>query len=235
VRVDRDPVVAQEADDAAEQRLVDIDATEALDLLGPAELLEAVLGLAQDRRVERPATEVVDPDDRPDRYPLLLVVMDGGRLGFGQQRHVVDVRQADGLLDQVDLVGAVGRRMGQHDGVRRAAGSFADRGDDRPEQVGEQRLGAVRGPTEDDRRRVAETALELAGGPGRLVLGASLGRVADEHVAVREHDDGWDGGRALAKLEDLDPSVAGRGGGGIGRAEIDPQRERHRSSTSVRR
>ena len=54
-----------------EQRLVEVDAAEAFHALGAAELLEAVLGLAQDRRVEGAAAEVVDRDDRAGRDPFL--------------------------------------------------------------------------------------------------------------------------------------------------------------------
>ena len=56
---------------AGEERLVEVDPAEALHPLGSPELLEAVLGLAQDRGVERPAAEVVDGDDRAGRHALL--------------------------------------------------------------------------------------------------------------------------------------------------------------------
>ena len=88
---------ADHGHDAGEQRLVEVDAAEPLHALGPAELLEPGLGLAQDRRVERPAAEVVDRDDRADRHALLPRVVDRGRLGLGEQRDVADVGLADGL------------------------------------------------------------------------------------------------------------------------------------------
>ena len=108
--------------DLGEERLVEVDAAEPLHPLRAAELLEPVLGLAQDRGVERPAAEVVDGDDRAGRDPLLLGVVDGRRLGLGQQRHVGEIRLADRLLEQVDLVGAVARRMGHDDRVRGGPG-----------------------------------------------------------------------------------------------------------------
>ena len=80
--------------DAGEERLVEVDAAEPLHPLGPAQLLEAGLGLAQDRRVERPAAEVVDGDDRAGRDPLLPGVVDGGRLGLGQERDAARCRPA---------------------------------------------------------------------------------------------------------------------------------------------
>ena len=86
---------------------------------------------------------------------------------------------------------------------------------------------------EDDRGRVAEAALELARGPGRLAERASLGGVAGEDLAVgAQDDDGRDRRRPLAQLEDLDPVVARRRGGRVGRSEIDPERVRHRFSPS---
>ena len=67
VRVHRDAIRADEADHAAGERLVEVDAAEVLHLLGGPDFLETGLGLAQDRGVERPAAEVVDRDERADR------------------------------------------------------------------------------------------------------------------------------------------------------------------------
>ena len=138
--------------------------------------------------------------------------MDGRRLGFGQQRHVLDVGLADGLLEQVDLVGAVARRVGDDDRVGRAAHLGRDPRDDRLQQVRDQGLRSVRSPAEDDRRGIAQAALELARGPGRLGERATLGGIAGQDLAVgAEHDDRRDGRRAFAELEDLDALADGRG------------------------
>ena len=104
---------------AAEQRLVEVDAAEALEALGLAERLEAVVGLAQDRRVERATAEVVDGDDRARRHALLARVVERGSLGLRQQRDRADVGLANGLLEQVELVCAVARGMAQRDRRRR--------------------------------------------------------------------------------------------------------------------
>ena len=234
VRVDRHAGSADLGHHAGEERLVEVDAAQPLHPLGPAELLEAVLGLAQDRGVERPAAEVVDGDDRTGRHAFLLGIVDGGRLGLGQQVHVLDIGLADGLLEEVDLVGAVARRVGQGDRIGRAAGLLADLGHDRLQQVGEERFGAVRGATEDDRGRVAEPALEFSRGPGRFAEGASLGRVADEDLAIgTQDDDRRDRRGPLTQLEDLDAAVARGRGRRIGRSEVDPERIRHRVSCRV--
>ena len=234
VRVDGDAGQADLGHHAGEERLVEVDPAQPLHPLGSPELFEAVLGLAQDRGVERPAAEVVDGDDRAGRHALLLGVVDGGRLGLGQEGHVLDIGLAHGLLEEVDLVGAVARRVGQDDGIGRTAGLLADLGDDRFQQVGEERLGAIRGAAQDDRGRVAQPALELPRGPGRFAERAPLGRVADEDLAVRaQDDDRRDRGRPLTQLEDLDAAVAGGRGSRIRRSEIDPERIRHRVSRSV--
>ncbi len=85
VRVQLDPGRSNDGHRAGEERLVEVDPAEPLHAFGTAELLEPGLGLAQDGRVERAATEVVDRDDRAGRHALLPGVVDGGRFGLGQQ------------------------------------------------------------------------------------------------------------------------------------------------------
>ena len=221
---------------AGEDRLVEVDAAEPLHALGSAELLEAGLGLAQDRRVERAAAEVVDRDDRAGRDALLARVVDRRRLRLGQQRHRTDVRLADRLPEQVDLVLAVARRVAQRDRGRRPAELLADAQHDAAQQVREEGLGAVGRAAEDDRGRVAQAALELAAGPGRLGERPMLGGLAGQDLAVgpQDHDRG-DGRRLLAELEDLETIVARRRGSGVRGPEIDPERVLHHlTSTAVR-
>ena len=225
------PSGADHGHDPGEERLVEVDAAEALHALGPAELLEPVVGLAQDGRVEGAATEVVDGDHGPGGDAFLAGVVDRRRLGLGQERDVVDVGLADGLLEQVDLVRAVARRVGDDDRIGRAAHLARHARDDRLQQMRDQRLGSVWRAAEDDRGRIAQAALELARGPGRLSERAALGGVAGQDLAVgAEHDDRRDGRRAFAELEDLDALADGRGGRRVGRPEIDPERVRHRAS-----
>ena len=160
--------------------------------------------------------------------------MDRRSLGLGQERHVLDAGLADGPLEQRDLVRAVAGRMGQDDRIGRTAGTLADPRDDRPQQMGEQGLGSVWLPAEDDGVRVAETALEPARGAGRFVGRLPLCGVTDEHLDVRsDDDDRRHRGRLLTELDDLDQTVAGSRRRGQGRAEIDPERVRHRASVSI--
>jgi hypothetical protein len=68
--------------DVGEDGLVEVDPAEALHPLGLAEDLEAVDRLAEDGGVEGPAAEVVDRHDLAGLEPILLGVVDGGRLGL---------------------------------------------------------------------------------------------------------------------------------------------------------
>ncbi len=111
----------------SEEGLVEVDAPESLQALRLAERLEPVLGLAQDRRVEGAATEVVDRDDAADRYPLLAGVVQRRGLGLGQELDRPDVGLADRLLEQVELVRAVARGMAQRDRRRRLTRLLATR------------------------------------------------------------------------------------------------------------
>src|SRR5207344_341077 len=119
------------------------------------------------------------------------------------------------------------------DRCRRTTHLLADPGDDAPEEVPDERLCPVRRSAEDDRRRVAQPTLELAGGAERLGQCAALGRLADEDLAVGAQDDyRRNRGRPFAELEDLEPICAGRRSGRIGRAEIDPERVIHEPSSA---
>ena len=121
VGVDLDALRGDQLHRASEQRLVEVDAAEPLEALGLTEQLEPVVGLAQDRRVERAAAEVVDRDDRAGRHALLAGVVERGRLGLGEHRDRADVGLADRLLQEVELVRAVARRVAHRDGRRRLA------------------------------------------------------------------------------------------------------------------
>ena len=225
LEVDRDPARADHGHDPVENRLVEVDAAEPLYPLRAADLLKAVLGLAQDRRLEGAAAEVVDGDHGPGRHALLAGVLNGGRLRLGKQRRVGDARLADGLLEEVDLVGAVAGGMGDDDGHRRFAQFLGDATHDGPQLVRHKGLCAVRRPTDDDRHRVAEPPLELARRSGRLCERATLRGVAGEDLAVGPNDDDRrNGRRTLAELEDLDAALARGRSGRVGRPQVDPKR-----------
>ena len=114
--------------------------------------------------------------------------------------------------------------MAQRDGRRCLAELLGDPFDDGTEQMGEQGLGPVRRPAKDDRRRIAETTLELATGPRRLGECPALGRLAGEDLAIgpQQHDR-WDRRGAFTELEDLQSVGAGDSRRGIGRPEVDPE------------
>ena len=235
VRVHRDAIRADEAEHAAGERFVEVDPAEMLHLLGRPDFLESGLGLAQDRGIEGPATEVVDSDDRAHGEGVPLVIVDRRSLGLGQECHVLDAGLADRPLEQSDLVRAIARRVGQDDRIGRTTGRLADPRDDRPQQMSEQGVGSVQLPAEDDGVRVAETALEPARGAGRIIGRLLLCGVTDEHLDVGSEDD--DRGhrcRLLTELDHLDQTVAGSRRRGQGGAEIDPERIRHRASVSIK-
>ncbi len=234
VRIDLDALCGGVLDRPPEQRLIEVDAAEPLQPLRLTKELETLVGLAQDRGVERPATEVVDRHDRAGRHPLLARVVEGGRLGLRQQRDLADVGLSDGLLEQVELVRPVAGRMAQGDRRGRLPELLRDPCDDRAQEVGEQRLGSVRGAAEDDRGRVAQAPLELAARARRFGEGSPLRGFADEDLAVgtQEHDRRNRRG-ALAELEDLQSIAARDRGRGVRGPEVDPERVGHQSLRSL--
>ena len=167
--------------DVHEQRLVDVDAAEALHALRVAEQREpAVTGvvLAHDGHVERAPAKVVDGDDLPGRHTLRTRVRTAAASGSVGSVALARSRHANRLLEEAKLVGAVVGRMGDHDRVRRSARSPRSRAHDRPQVQRHERLCAVQLRTDDDRRRVAESPLELARRSGGLSDRPTLGRVA---------------------------------------------------------
>ena len=232
-RVELAQLAVERRVDVGEDRGVDVDAAQALDPLGHPDDLEPRLRLADHRSIERPAAEVVDGDDVARLDALLAGVVDGRRLGLGQQRHLVasEPRQPRRLAQEVGLELRVVRRVGEDDVAGRAALALADLGHDRAQHVGHERLGPVRRPADDDRRGVAEPALELAGGPRGLARGPPLRGLADEDLAVLAQDhDGGDRRSGSPEAECLHPSVARHGGRGVGGSQIDPKPVCHATS-----
>ncbi len=125
----------------AEDGLVEIDATQAIDALGGTEDLEAGRGLAQHGGIEGAAAEVVDGDDLARFDTGRAGVVDGGRLRLAQRAHVGEPGQANRLRQQIELVGAPVGGMGQRDGVGLPALTVGDGGDHRAQELGHERLG----------------------------------------------------------------------------------------------
>jgi hypothetical protein len=91
-----------------------------------------------------------------------------------------EVGEADGLLQQVLREVAPARRVADADRGRLLALALGDLLDDGGQQPRGERLRRPGGAAEQDRRRVAEPALELAGDAVRLGDRAALGGLADE-------------------------------------------------------
>ena len=75
--------------------------------------------------------------------------------------------------------------MGHGDPVGPSALALHDLVDHPPDEQGHQVVRRVLDAVDDDRREVADLPLELPHHPIRLADHAALGRLADEHRAVR--------------------------------------------------
>ena len=131
------------------------------------EQLGTVVADAHDGGVERPATEVEHGDGLAGAEPAEAGIVPAAATGSGIELDVADPGDPAGLPQQVELELAPVRRVGQRDGVRPLAGWDSAVVDDVAQELAHERLGAVRGAREHDRRAVAEAPLELAGTGGR--------------------------------------------------------------------
>ena len=228
--VERGDRAVEGAVDVAEHGLVEVDAAEALDALGRTEDLEAAARGAQDGGVEGAAAEVVDGDGGAVGDPLVGRVVRGGGLRLGDHRDVVQPGHARDLLEQLPLVRAPVRRVGQPHRDRRPALPLGDLGDHLAELGGHEVARGVRRAAQQDGHRVAEAALDLARDAVRFRGRAAVGRVAGEHAALGAHeDDGGHRGRPVAQRGHLDMPLTDDRSRRVGRAEIDPQPVRHRN------
>ena len=214
--------------DVTEHGLVEIDTAQPFDALWLADQLEAGGGGAQHRRVEGASAEVVHRHRLARLETLERRVVDSGGLGFGDVGDIAEVGPPDRLVEQVLLVLAPVGRMSDRDGRRRLALALGDTADDGLEQTGHQCVDAVRRAAEQDRRRVAHPPLELACETSRIGGTPSDGGIAREHCPVlsQVHDRG-DGGAPRAELDDLETALPADRGGGVGGAEVDPERVGH--------
>jgi hypothetical protein len=163
---------------------VEVDPAQAVDALGVAQDLPADAGAAQDRGVEGAAAQVVDGQHGAGVDPLLGGVVDGGRLGLHHQRHVGQLGQPDGLVEEVLLELAPVGRMGHRHAQRQLTLVVGHLVDHPAQQLGHELLGRPRGAAQDQGDGVADAALELAGHPVGLDERAALGRLTGDDLAV---------------------------------------------------
>ena len=220
--------------DVREDGFVDVDPAEVLDAFRCAEDLEAVLGLAQDGGVERAAAEVVDRDRLARLHSLRRRVVDRRRFRLAQDGGLPHLRHADGLTEQVELVGTPVGRM-RHGHVVGRATLHLDHVVERPAQhLAHERLGRHRRAAEEQRRGVADPSLELPSDPSGLARGAAVGGVARQDLFVfsKEHDGRHDRS-AITQGNDRRLAVLDDRRGGVRRADVDAEPVGHWSVNLV--
>ena len=213
--------------------LVEVDPAEAFDALGLTHRHESVADTTHDGRVERATAEVVDRDDAAFLDPLARREVHRGRLGLGDEPRAGHPGNGGCLFEELTLVRPPVGWMGDRDRGRRPTLALGDGVDDVPDDGGHQALRRVRRVPENDRRGVAEPPLELACQPGRLLLAAARGGIADEQfTVVTQQHGGRDRRGVVAQSDDLDPAIAGHRGGRERGTEIDPEGVTHATSDS---
>jgi hypothetical protein len=149
---------------------------------------------------------------------------------LGDELGVAELGEADRLADEVELVLAVVRGVGDDDSLRAPPSLGRHPVDDPAQEDRHQCLGAVGRAAEEQRRRVAQPALELAGRAVRLDQRPPLGRLADEHLAVgAQADDRRDLRSPFAEGHDVDALPRSHCGGGERRTEVDSEDVQPRS------
>jgi hypothetical protein len=216
--------------------MIEVDAADPLEALRLPDEGESFGGLAQQRCVERTATEVIHGDDLTDLDPLERGVVDRCGFGLRDERNGTDVGLPRRESQKIHLVVAERCWMAQHDSRRGLAVLLRHLLHDPCEHMGGQRLGAVGNAAEHQRRGITEATLEREGRAIRFLHGASFGGFTDEHLAVLadEHDRG-DRGRARPQRAHLDTPRRGDGRGAVRRAEVDAQPVLHQRSPSITR
>ncbi|GAA3248465.1 hypothetical protein GCM10017691_58650 [Pseudonocardia petroleophila] len=232
--------LGQAVADVVEDGLVEVDAAQALQALGPPEQAEPGgpgtgprrVGLADDGRVERAAAEVVDGDRGARLDALGRGVVQGGGLGLGEVGDR-DALCGEGPGEQVALVRAPRRGVGDGDPGGGPALALGDAVDDPADQPGGELLGRPGAPGDDDRGGVADAALELADDAVGVGERPALGGVPDDHGAVGgQEQHGGDGRAAGPERDDLGLHPATVVGpahrrGGVRRPQIDPELVSH--------
>ena len=132
-------------------------------------------------------------------------VLCGRCLGLGAGLGVGDVGEVDQLLEQLELVAAPVRRVGDDHLCGGSALPFGRHRDHPREESGRECLGGEGLAADHDRDGVADPAFELAGGAGGVAAGASVRGLAEQERAVGgEEHDGRHGSARFPK-----PSIVG--------------------------
>ena len=203
---------------------IEVDAAQSFDALRFAEDLEPLVDLAEDRRVEGPAAEVVDADDRAVGDPRLGRVVDRRGLGFGERGDTVEVGHLDGLGQQVGLVRTPVGGVRHRHGDRRTAFGLGHLVDDPAQQAPHERGRGVRRAADDDGSRVAEAALELAGEALGFGGATAVGGFAGENLLVlSQQDQRRDNRGAVAQAGDLDLVFTPDRGRRVRGTEVNPE------------
>ena len=216
-------------DGELEDRLVEVDAAEALDPRRLDHVLERRTLPPQQGDVERPAAEVVDEHRRVRGQGGDGGVVDRRRRGLGDQVGLTESDVTEGVAQRAELVLGPVRRMGDDDAVGGAADLLGHRGG-RP--LGHQRgqpVGVVRRARQHQRNRIADTPLELPGESLWLRRAAALGRPTEQQLVAGGEDDGRDRDRVGGQRDDFDDAVAADGRGGERGPHVDPEVIRHAS------
>ena len=103
--------------DVRDDHLVEVDTTQPFEPFGRPEDLGAAFVALHDGRVERAAAEVVDGDDVAGREAAEADVVQRGGDRFGHERDRADAGQPPGFAQQIELVVAPCRGVGEDDRV----------------------------------------------------------------------------------------------------------------------
>jgi hypothetical protein len=207
-----------------QDRLVEVDATEALDALRRTQDLQAPGLLAHDGGVEGATTQVVDRDDLAVVQPAGRRVVGGGRRGLRHHQRRLDPGGQRHLVEQLAAERSPVGRMGEHDPVRGAPFGADHLLHDVAQQRAEQGGDGVGHAAQHQRRRVAQIAFDLPADQVRMAHRAPVGRVpGDDGAVLARVDDRRHHHRAVAEREHLDPGRPRDRGRHERRSEINPE------------
>jgi hypothetical protein len=220
--------------DVGNDHLIEIDTTQPFEPFGRSEDLRATFVAPHDGRVERPAAEVVDGDDVAGHKAAETHVVQCGGDRFGHERHTADPGQSSRFSQEIELVVAPGRGMGQDHLVGSRAGRGRSRRNDVTQEVSHQRFRAVRLARHHHRGGVTEPALALADTRRRIGQHLLLGALADDDVVAGERDDRRHRRRVRAERQHRATRAAADRGRGPRGSEIDAEPVRaHGRSTQL--
>ena len=131
-RVEAGDCAVESSVDVGEHGLVEVDPAESLDAFWASEDREAVLGAAQNGRIESAPAEVIDRDQRARVEAIVVSVVRGGGLGLGEHVDLAKSGQLGDLGEEFTLVGSPVRRVSQGDHTGSATLTVADDVNDVP-------------------------------------------------------------------------------------------------------